>query len=122
MCVKVGLGTKVLGATNIKKGRSGVVKVQLKNTGRASANSASATFAIPRGFSVTKKPAGATVRKSNRVTLNLRSIAAGKTKTVSLTLKAGAKASPGSARARSPPRPPVAPRATGKLAVTIRKA
>ena len=50
VCVKVGLGTKVLGATNIKKGKAGVVKVQLKNTGRVSASNASASFAIPSGF------------------------------------------------------------------------
>lgn len=121
VCVKVTLGTKVLGATNIKKGKSGVVKVQLKNTGGASANKAAATFAIPRGFSITKKPAGATVTKG-KLTLPFGTIAAGKTKTVSLTLKAGAKASTGLRKSTVSASAACGSTGSGKLAVTIKKA
>lgn len=121
VCVKVGLGTKVLGATNIKKGKSGVVRVQLKNTGGASANKAAATFAIPSGFSITKKPAGATITKG-KLTLPFGTIAAGQTKTVSLTLKAGAKASTGLRKSTVSASAACGSTGSGKLAVTIKKA
>lgn len=121
VCVRVGLGTKVLGVTGIKKGKSGVVKVQLKNTGRAAASGAGATFAIPSGFTVTGKPKGATIKKG-KITLPFGSIAAGKTKTVSLTLKAGAKASTGLRKRTVSAYAACGSKGSGKLAVTIKKA
>lgn len=121
VCVRVGLGTKVLGATAIKKGNSGVVKVQLKNTGRAAATNASAVFAIPSGFTVTKKPAGATIKKG-KVTLPFGTIGAGKTKTLPLTLKAGPKASTGLKKSTISAYAACGSRGSGKLAVTIKKA
>lgn len=121
VCVRVGLNTKVLGATGIKKGKAGVVKVQLKNTGGASAGNATATFAIPGGFTVTKTPAGATIKRG-KLTLPFGTIAAGKTKTVSLTLKAGAKASTGLRKSTVSASAACGSTGSGKLAVTIKKA
>ena len=121
VCVKVGLATKVLGATKIARGNSGVVRVQLKNTGAASASRASAIFAIPSGFSVTKKPAGATIKKG-KVTLPFGTIGAGKTKTLPLTLKAGPKASTGLKKSTVSAFAACGSKGSGKLAVTIKKA
>lgn len=122
VCVKVGLATKILGATDVTKGKNGVIKVQVKNTSRlAGATSTTAGFTVPSGFTLAKKPAGATV-KGNRVTLNLGTIAAGKSKTVSITLKAGAKANSGLRKSTVSASAACGVKATGKIAVTIRKA
>ena len=120
--MKVGLATKILGAKNITKGKNGVVKVQVRNTSAlASASSATAGFTVPSGFTLAKKPAGATV-KGKRVTLNLGTIAAGKGKTVSITLKAGAKANSGLRKSTVSAAAACGVKATGKIAVTIKKA
>ena len=122
VCVKVGLATKILGATDVTKGKNGIIKVQVKNTSNlAGATSTTAGFTIPSGFTLAKKPAGATV-KGNRVTLNLGTIAAGRSKTVSITLKAGAKANSGLRKSTVSASAACGVKATGKIAVTIHKA
>jgi subtilisin-like proprotein convertase family protein len=122
VCVKVGLGTKVLGATSIKKGKTGVVQVKVTNKSRTTAASNATTgFVVPSGFTVTKKPAGSTLKKG-RLTLNLGTIAAGKSKTASITLKAGAKANTGLRTSTVSVSALCGTKAFGKLAVTIKKA
>ena len=94
-CVKVKFATRILGAKKIKRGKRGVIKVRVKNTSSAaSAKGATATFAVPRGFKVVKKPSGTKIRKG-KVTLRFGTIGARKTKTVKLTLKANAKTKTG---------------------------
>jgi len=104
------------------KGKNGIVKVQLTNSSKlAQATGSKASFAIPSGFTLVKKPAGATVSKG-RVTLTLGTILAGKTKTVALTLKAGARANTGLRKSTVSASAACGSKATGKIAVTIRKA
>lgn len=122
VCVKVGLATKIMGDTKVTKGKNGVIKVQVRNTSTgAGATASTASFVVPRGFTLAKKPAGATV-KGNRVTLNLGTIAAGTTKTVAITLKAGAKANSGLRKSTVSASAACGAKATGKIAVAIRKA
>lgn len=120
-CVKVPLGTKLLGATAIKKGKTGVVTVQVKNNGSASATSTSASFAVPSGFTVVSKPKGASLKKG-RITMSLGTIAARKAKSFSVTLKAGAKASTGLRKSTVSTSAACGSTGSGKLAVTIKKA
>ncbi len=121
-CVKVGLVAKITGATKVIKGRKGVVIVKLTNASKlASATGAKATFAIPRGFTLVKKPRGATVKRG-KVTLNFGTLLAGKGKSLSLTLKAGSKASTGQRKSTVGASAACGSTARGKLAVTIKKA
>ena len=121
-CVKVGLVAKVTGSKKVTRGRKGVVIVKLTNASKlAAATHSTATFVIPRGFSLVKKPKGATVKK-HRVTLKLGTIRAGKSKAVRLTLKAGSRAKAGRQKRTVLASAACGSRTVGKLAVTIKKA
>ncbi len=121
-CVKVGLSTRILGVKKITKGKKGVVKVRVRNASKlAKAQSATASFVVPSGFTLAKKPAGAKV-KGKRVTLNLGTIAAGKSKTVRLVLKASGKAKAGKRKSAVSAYAACGSKAKGKIAVTIRNA
>ena len=120
-CVRVGLVARIAGSKKVKRGRKGVVIVKLTNASKvAAATRSKATFVIPRGFSLVKKPKGATVRK-HRVTLKLGTIRAGKSKSVRLILKAGSKAKVGRQKRTVVASAACGSRAVGKLAVTIKR-
>ena len=91
VCVKVNLRTTILGAKRSFRGRTAKIKVKVGNTSRVAARGAKAVFRAPAGFSLAGRRKGIVI-KNGIVTVTIGNIPARKARTVTITLKSGARA------------------------------
>lgn len=122
VCVRTNLVATILGQKKAIRGKVAAVKIRVRNaTAGASAGDTTAKFTLPAGFTLSSKPRTATLKKGV-LTLRLGTIAGGKSKTVTVGLKAKTGAALGVKRRTVSVRANCGSADTAKLAVTVARA